>query len=83
MQVICYFGIGFAQGAIDRVMVSCFLLVALWYFYHISISFPLFLDAKRFMTYPFFYIYIFFWQTLKDFLLWVNQDLGPWGPLVL
>ncbi|KAI7989346.1 hypothetical protein LOK49_LG13G02620 [Camellia lanceoleosa] len=22
-------------------------------------------------------------QTLKDFLLWVKQDLGPWGPLVL
>ncbi|KAJ6897581.1 hypothetical protein NC652_024399 [Populus alba x Populus x berolinensis] len=20
---------------------------------------------------------------LKDFLLWVEQDLGPWGPLVL
>ncbi|KAB1222884.1 hypothetical protein CJ030_MR2G013626 [Morella rubra] len=20
---------------------------------------------------------------LKDFLLWVKQDLGPWGPLVL
>ncbi|GMP56587.1 hypothetical protein CsSME_00021013 [Camellia sinensis var. sinensis] len=22
-------------------------------------------------------------QTLKDFLLWLKQDLGPWGPLVL
>ncbi|XP_057467137.1 uncharacterized protein LOC130756608 [Actinidia eriantha] len=22
-------------------------------------------------------------KTLKDFLLWVKQDLGPWGPLVL
>lgn len=22
-------------------------------------------------------------KTLKDFLLWVEQDLGPWGPLVL
>jgi len=22
-------------------------------------------------------------QILKDFLLWVEQDLGPWGPLVL
>ena len=22
-------------------------------------------------------------QMLKDFLLWIDQDLGPWGPLVL
>uniref|UniRef100_A0A6N2MYN3 Uncharacterized protein n=1 Tax=Salix viminalis TaxID=40686 RepID=A0A6N2MYN3_SALVM len=22
-------------------------------------------------------------KILKDFLLWVQQDLGPWGPLVL
>ena len=22
-------------------------------------------------------------QILKDFLLWVDQDLGAWGPLVL
>ncbi|KAL3812700.1 hypothetical protein ACJIZ3_013968 [Penstemon smallii] len=22
-------------------------------------------------------------QMLKDFLLWIEQDLGPWGPLVL
>lgn len=24
-----------------------------------------------------------FLQILKDFLLWVEEDLGPWGPLVL
>ncbi|KAJ0092526.1 hypothetical protein Patl1_25455 [Pistacia atlantica] len=24
-----------------------------------------------------------FLQILKDFLIWVEQDLGPWGPLVL
>ncbi|THG12685.1 hypothetical protein TEA_026812 [Camellia sinensis var. sinensis] len=28
-------------------------------------------------------IRVFFWQILKDFLLWIKQDLGPWGPLVL
>lgn len=27
--------------------------------------------------------YIFAMQILKDFLIWVDQDLGPWGPLAL
>nr|GMD66071.1 TVP38/TMEM64 family membrane protein like [Ipomoea batatas] len=24
-----------------------------------------------------------FWQILKNFLIWVKEDLGPWGPLIL
>ncbi|KAJ6980739.1 hypothetical protein NC653_024174 [Populus alba x Populus x berolinensis] len=30
-----------------------------------------------------FVVFRFSLQILKDFLLWVEQDLGPWGPLVL
>ncbi|KAB5545413.1 hypothetical protein DKX38_013525 [Salix brachista] len=29
------------------------------------------------------FVTFFSLQILKDFLLWVEQDLGPWGPLVL
>ncbi|CAH2049678.1 unnamed protein product [Thlaspi arvense] len=25
----------------------------------------------------------FVYMLLKDFLIWVEHDLGPWGPLVL
>ncbi|XP_039055434.1 uncharacterized protein LOC120198122 [Hibiscus syriacus] len=36
------------------------------------VGFSLYVDEKKFSL-----------QILKDFLLWVDKDLGPWGPLVM